>query len=293
MIRPEDFWIIEDAYLPQYEKYVEHGRQEAAQSKVAIVCIARNAMPYALNTLALVDELASKFSDASMYVFENDSEDETAKALDTFAMSRPWVTVEHDTLHRPDVRGFEPERTIALAEYRNRCRLWVENHASDAKYTVVLDLDPNGGFSVDGVLNSIGWICDYSGSGIPVGGMASYSLFAKVEEDGSLGVAQYDAYAARLNWWEDRRKQVNATCTGYIWFHSLLPPVGSDPIKFNSAFGGLAVYQTEAFLAPGVHYAGGDCEHVALHKSMHQAGYGLWLNPGCRYAAIFPNVVQA
>jgi hypothetical protein len=103
-----------------------------------------------------------------------------------------------------------------------------------------------------------------------------------------LDFAHYDAYAARLNWWEDRRQK-----SGFMWFHMLLPPVGSPPIRMNSAFGGLAVYRTEAFTAPGVHYAGGDCEHVALHKSMRQAGYGLWLNPGCRYAAILPENIAS
>jgi hypothetical protein len=45
----------------------------------------------------------------------------------------------------------------------------------------------------------------------------------------------------------------------------------------NSAFGQLAVYREESFLR-GV-YRGGDCEHVAFHKSM---GGGLYLNPSMR-----------
>lgn len=289
MIRPEDFWKVEPNYQAGYEQKVADGAEAAMWSKVAIVAIARNAMPFLDGTLLLVNELAGRFKAAAMYVYENDSEDGTVEALDAFAAVRPWVTVEHATLQRPDLRGFEPERTVALAEYRNRCRLWVENNAADADYVVVLDMDPHGGFSVDGVLNSIGWIRELksrSSGDCGVGGMASYSLFVTVK-DGEPELAHYDAYAARLNWWEDRRNM-----TGHMWFHALLLPVGSPPIRMNSAFGGLAVYRTEAFLAPGVHYAGGDCEHVALHRSMAQAGYGLWLNPGCRYAAILPQQAQ-
>lgn len=289
-MRPEDFWSVEEDYQAAYGQKVAWGREEAARSKVAIVAIARNAMPHLENTLPLVDELAGEFRAAAMYVFENDSTDGTDAALDAFAASRPWVTVEHDTLHRPDYRGFEAERTVALAEYRNRCRLWVEHHAADADYVVVLDVDPHGGFSVDGVLNSVGWMRDLRSSVMrdcEVGAMASYSLLVSMRPDG-LEFMHYDAYAARLNWWEDRRQK-----SGFIWFHTLLPPVGSPPIRMNSAFGGLAVYRTEAFTAPGVHYAGGDCEHVALHKSMAAAGYGLWLNPGCRYAAILPENIAS
>lgn len=289
-MKPEDiwFWGVEPEYEAMYRRYCNYGREVAARSKVAIVSIARDAMPHLTNTLALIQETAGLFREAVFYVYENDSTDGTDKELDDFAAAHPFATVEHDTLHRPDVRGFQPERTIALAEYRNRCRLWVEHHAADAEYTVVLDLDPHGGFSPEGVLNSIGWIVDHeSRSCLPVevGGMASNSLFVKTTEDGNLSVASYDAWAARLNWWEDRRDKPG----NMAWFHALMPPIGSEPIPMNSAFGGLAVYRTKAFLAPGVHYAGGDCEHVSLHRTMRAAGYGLWLNPGARYAAILPS----
>ena len=290
MYRPENFWEISDTWKGSYIEKCSDGTEAASRSKVAIVAIARDAMPYLENTLKLVDELAAKFRSSVMYVYENDSTDGTDTVLDEFAGSRDWVTIEHATLQRPDLRGFEPERTVALAEYRNKCRIWVENNASDSDYVVVLDMDPHGGFSVDGVMNSIGWISEFRSQScrpVDIGGMASQSLLV-IEKDGQLEFAHYDAFAARLNWWNDMREEL-----GYIWFHALLMPTGSPPVQFNSAFGGLAVYRTEAFLAPGVHYAGGDCEHVSLHKTMRQAGYGLWLNPGCRYSAILPHVLEA
>lgn len=275
--RPEDFWSVD--YGESYPEHVEFGRVEARRQKLAIVSICRNAMPYLKNTLRLVDELAGLWRDCAYYVYENDSTDETAKELDDFAI-RQWVTIEHDTLGGEDSRGFEPERTIRLAKCRTRCQDWVRKHAADAGYVMVLDTDPHGGFSVDGVLNSLGWFCEMLGESFhrrEPGAMASHSLFAR-EEAGGYGVAAYDAWAARLNWWEDRRD--------HNWFHMLMPPVGSDPIPMNSAFGGLCLYRRDAYLA-GV-YEGGDCEHVAHHKAMQKAGYQLFLNPGSRYVAILP-----
>lgn len=283
-MRPEDFWLVEPEYQDRYDTFCRAGAETAKGSRVAFVAIARNAMPHLQNTLPLIEETAGRFRDQCLYVFENDSTDGTDKILDDFASVRQWVTVEHATLGREDVRGFEPERTIALAEYRNRCRLWVEKNAPHVDFVVVLDMDPHGGFSPDGVMNSVGWISEYMGrTQLPceVGGMGSCSLYVR-EENGNTGVAQYDAWAARLNWWEDRRNKPG----GMAWFHMLLPPVGSEPIPMNSCFGGLAVYRREAFMAGT--YAGGDCEHVAFHKSMRRAGYGMYLNPGCRYAAILP-----
>ena len=275
--RPEDFWDVD--YIDSYKEHVEFGRVEARRQNLAIVSICRNAMPYLTNTLRLVDELAGFWRDCSLYVYENDSTDETATVLDDFAI-RQWVTVEHDTLGGEDSRGFEPERTIRLAKCRTRCQEWVRKHAPDAGYVMVLDTDPHGGFSVNGVLNSLGWFCEMMGESFhrrEPGAMASHSLFVRKEEVG-YGVAAYDAWAARLNHWEDDRKMQ--------WFHLLVPPVGSPPIPMNSAFGGLCLYRREAYLA-GV-YEGGDCEHVALHRSMQRAGYQLFLNPGSRYVAILP-----
>ena len=276
--RPEDFWNID--YVDSYNEHVEFGRVEARRQKLAIVSICRNAMPHLRNTLALVDELAGLWRDCSLYVYENDSTDETAKVLDDFAI-RQWVTIEHDTLGGEDARGFEPERTVRLAKCRTRCQEWVRRSAADANYVMVLDTDPHGGFSVHGVLNSLGWFCEMLGESFhrrEPGAMASYSLFLREESPGRFGAAQYDAWAARLNHWEDDRHMT--------WFHTLVPPVGSEPIPMNSAFGGLCLYRREAYLA-GV-YEGGDCEHVLHHKAMQKAGYQLFLNPGSRYIAILP-----
>ena len=276
--RPEDFWDAD--YVTSYKEHVEYGRVEARRQKLAVVSICRNAMPYLTNTLRLVDELAGLWRDCSFYVYENDSTDETARVLDDFAI-RQWVTVEHDTLGGEDSRGFEPERTVRLAKCRTKCQEWVRRNAANAGYVMVLDTDPQGGFSVEGVLNSLGWFCEMLGESFhrrEPGAMASHSLFMRDEGKGQFGIAAYDSWAARLNWWEDRR--------AHVWFHSLMPPVGSDPIPMNSAFGGLCLYRREAYLA-GV-YEGGDCEHVFHHKAMQKAGYQLFLNPGSRYIAILP-----
>lgn len=290
MIRPENVWPVEESYLPLYSRYVDFGQRLAKQSKLNVVAIARNAMPYMETTLALLDELAANFAGTSVYVYENDSIDDTAATLDAFAAKRPSVVVEHGTTGEPDTRGFEPDRTVRLARCRNKCLDWVEANSSSAPYTLVLDLDPHGGFSPEGILNSLGWISEYVGtswSASGVGGMASYSLYCRKEGD-SIGVAHYDAWAMRLNFWEDRK----ASPGGMMWAHYMMPPVGSTPIPMNSAFGGACLYRTEALLSgryDGIGVNGQpDCEHVALHRSMRASGYQMYLNPGSRYVAILP-----
>lgn len=273
--RPEDVWATDQEYAADYARMVEQGRAVAADLKVSIVAIARNAMPHLANTLELIEELRAGWRASSVYVYENDSVDGTGVVLDGYAQARDGVVIEHDSLGGEDARGFEPERTIRLAHCRNRC---LDRGVSrDSSVTVVLDVDPHYGFSVDGVFNSLAWLAQKRSepSLRKAGGMASYSLFRKPD-----GIAHYDAWAARPNWWRDRRNEI-----GFTWFSAFLPPSGSPPCPMNSAFGGLGVYWTEAILSS--RYEGGDCEHVALHRGMAQAGWQMYLNPGCRYVAIW------
>lgn len=283
--RPEAVWPVHKLYEESYEHHVAVGREEARRLRLAVVSICRSAMPYLRNTLPLVEELGGMWRDCQYFVYENDSSDDTAAFLDEYARLRPWMTVQHDTLGREDFRGHQPERTVRLAEYRSRCQAWVAERAKAFDYVAVLDTDPHGGFSTEGVLNSLGWFCEYLSMSTCLrapGAMASHSLYAVRADDGDgkkrVGVAAYDAWAARLNWWEDLRM--------HDWFHALLLPVGSPPVPMNSAFGGLCLYRADAYLA--LKYEGGDCEHVHAHRAMQRAGYQLWLNPGSRYIAVVP-----
>jgi hypothetical protein len=269
-----EFWpqlLRDDEFADSYDRHVAIGREAAGD--LVIVSICRNAMPHLSNTVSLVDRLAGVFRSCRYFVFENDSADGTDSFLDFAAGDRPWMTVEHATLAREDIRGFQPERTIRLAEYRNRCVRWVKENAPAADHVVVLDTDAHGGFSVDGVLNSLGWLCDLTsnvGRTLHPGAMASHSLMFRGEN-----LYAYDAWACRPNFWSDRRL--------HQWFHWFTPPIGSPPIPMNSAFGGLCLYKREAF--DHLEYEGGDCEHVAAHRAMQRAGYQLYLNPGSRYVA--------
>lgn len=285
-MRPEEVWCVDEAHRDDYRRTVAVGREVAGQLSAAIVAIARNAMPLLDNTLPLIHEVREGFRQSGVYVFENDSTDGTAERLDREAAARPGFVVEHETLGGLDSRGFEPERTERLAYCRNKCHNWVRKHAHTSAWTIVVDVDPEHGFSPDGVFHSIGKMAVASlgcGNSTP-GAMASYSLFKVFDDTGKPRVAHYDSWAARpLCWWDDRREEV-----GFGWFSMFLPPVGAPVMPMNSAFGGLCVYKTEAYLAAGERpYEGGDCEHVFLHKKMRQAGYQLYLNPGSRYIAIW------
>lgn len=290
LIRPEDWWLVDPAWQETYDRTVSVGRRTTAELDACVVMLCRNSMPYLANTVALLSEVSRGFRSCHHYWLENDSTDETDLDMETLRGlvedQGATVETEHLTLGGLDSRGFEQGRTERLALLRNKCLEWVREKHPKSAWTIVIDSDPQGGFSVDGVFNSIGWLGDYAAryDARRPAGMASYGVLRAERTHGAghgIGphkLYQYDGWAARLNDWRDRREEV-----GFSWFFTHLPPVGSPPIPYLSAFGGLAVYRTEAFLAGG--YVGDDCEHVGHHRAMREAGFGMYINPGCRYVA--------
>jgi len=259
-------------FAEDYAAKVELGRTFAAEARVALVAICRNAMPWLPRTLDLVERTGSAFKSWSAFVFENDSEDGTKDVLKAWA-DGDRRKVSLNIHHRPHLsHTIAQERTVALAEYREQCQHWVRSR-EPVDYVIVLDTDPWGGFSIDGVMNSIAWMSlDHSWYGL-----ASYSWCEMNTAIGPIA-AHYDAFAARLNHWGRRDQQ---------WFHHWHPAVGSPPVEFNSAFGQLCVYRADQYLSGK--YGGSDCEHVVLHRSIAEQArlwsdehYRLGLNPSSR-----------
>ena len=245
-----------------YRHAVQEGRDIAARSTVALVSICRNAMPWLPQTLSLVEQTGGMFRSWSAFVFENDSSDDTKEVLKAWS-DHDRRKVSLNINHRPHLsHTIATERTVALAEYRTQCQHWV-SHIEPVDYVIVYDTDPWGGWSVDGVANSLYWLDRIPGASA----MASYS-WAEVMAGEQRIAINYDAFAARLNHWNRRDQQ---------WFHAWHPPVGSVPVRFNSAFGQLAVYRSENYLR--ARYSGEDCEHVTGHRTM---GGAVYLNPSSR-----------
>jgi hypothetical protein len=249
--RPDVLLPPDPEFAEEYADMVRLGREAASQASVAMLAICRNAMPFLPQTLRLVEETGAMFREWSCFIYENDSADATKDVLSAWQDGQQ----RHASINingRPHLNAtIESVRTHALAEYRTACQQFVRN-SEHPDYVIVFDTDAWGGWSVDGVANSVAWMTlDHSWYGL-----ASYS-WAEIKQLKSTGPIHYDAFAARLNHWQRRDQS---------WFHLWHPAVGSPPVEFNSAFGQLAVYDGRRFLQ-GV-YDGADCEHVLFHKSI-------------------------
>lgn len=253
-------------FVDGYHARIAAGRLFAARSAVAMVAICRNAMPWLDRTLQLVEQTGRMFGRWEAFIYENDSTDGTKEALAEWADGKTRQA-SLNVNGRPHLNHtIEEERTWALAEYRTACQAWVRA-GRHFDWVIVFDTDPWGGWSVDGVANSIGWLADPASPHYGGAAMASYSWAEARQPSGPMAI-HYDAFAARMNHWQRRDQN---------WFHLWHPPVGSTPVPFRSAFGQLAVYKARDYLAGT--YTGEDCEHVTFHRSI---GRPMWLNPSSR-----------
>lgn len=274
---PIELWMPHPAFAESFDERYAEGLERLRHADIAVVGLARNCAPMLANNLVRAQELASWCQSWQLHVEANDCTDNTEAVLAAFCKSHNEASYTYQTLDRPHVAGeFAGRRTIALAEYRAACQQWLRTHAAASDYVIAIDFDLWGGFSLHGIINAVGWLVELPSAC----GMASVSLFQHDWGDGPQwchydlwalrGVGQRDCY------WDQYRGGSGAYA--YHW----LPPVGSPPALVSSAFGGLAIYRTDAYLA-GTYDGTKDCEHVPYHQSMACAtGQSLYVCPAMR-----------
>jgi len=259
----------------EYAARVIAGGERLSRSSIAVVGLARNCATTLAHNLARLLDLARCCRAWRLHVETNDNTDQTDQVLADFCREYRQATFTSQRLDRQQFSAeFAGRRTVALAEYRAACQRWVRENAADADYVIVIDWDAWGGWWHDGVLNGVGWLVELPGAY----GMASVSLFQMLTPKPQW--CHYDLWALRglgqpRCFWDTYQNGYGAW--GFQW----LPPVGSPPVLVSSAFGGMAIYRTDAYLAGT--YTGDDCEHVPFHRSIAEAtGQNLYVCPGMR-----------
>ena len=256
------------------------GMKYAAEASVVFVGLARNCEQHLTANLTRLQILAESFGEWRLHIETNDNEDGTAQVLADFCGAYRQATFASHRLGRGQYGNeFAGRRTVAMAEYRTACQRWVADNARNAEYVVIVDWDAWGGWSHDGLMAGLGWL-----NATPDAyGMASVSVMqhpAAVSNGQETKIVEmwmhYDAWALRLNSTYD-----DYSAGQGAWKQQWIPPVGSPPIPVVSAFGGMAIYDTYAYLKGT--YDGSDCEHVPFHASIaERTGQQLYLCPSMR-----------
>jgi hypothetical protein len=278
---PDRLHLPLDIFAESFHRRVADGAKVLEDSSVCVIGLARNCEGHLRKNLARVEEIGRLCREWWLHVETNDNTDGTDQVLADFTAGHRQATFRGQRLGRKQYSAeFAGPRTQAFAEYRTACQRWVRESAAGADIVVVVDFDAWGGWSHAGFLHGLGTL--YSTP--DAFGVAGVSMMQHpamvVAGDGvpavSLSWLHYDAWALRLNsYWDDY------TAGEGSWKHSWLPPVGSPPIPVCSAFGGMAAYRTQDYLAGT--YSGEDCEHVLFHRTIAaRTGRRLYLDPAMR-----------
>ena len=274
---PAKLWLPHQPFAESYNARADEGVQRLSHASVAIVGLARNCAGPLARNLEAAAHLGSMCKKWSLHIESNDCEDKTLDVLADFSREHRQATFHYQVLGRHHYGSeFSGRRTIALAEYRTACQRWVRACAEDSDYVIVVDFDAWGGWNERGLLNGIGWLVELPGAF----GMASVSMF---QHDFGAGIDWYHYDLWALRGVGQPRCYFDTYRNGYGgWGYSWLPPVGSNPAIVASAFGGLCIYRTEAYLR-GTYAGEEDVEHVPFHQSIAKATYqNIYLNPSQR-----------
>lgn len=243
----------------EYKQRVIHGHTIASKSNVLICGIARNVAKNLHYTIARIERLRSYFNNSHVYIYENDSEDNTLDIL-----NKTSYTIEserHDISIFDDPKGLM--RKIWMAFARNKYIEYASKFCLSNRihYVIILDTDLSGGWSYHGILNSLSYD-DWDVVG-------SNSILYQIENDRYMRLF-YDSWAFREY---GNFEEINDSRANLFRFER-----GDSLIQVYSCFGGLAIYKPH-FLYSGASYNSEDCDHVTLHSQLINLGYKIYLNP--------------
>lgn len=271
----EDFWPFEnlnicEEKLNSYYENVDLGKKICEKSKVAVISLARNCDKKLQDSIDRIINLKS--FNFKFFIYENNSVDRTKEIL-IFNKNNLGFDISLNEDKSTHLTDRSRQRTKNLAKYRNICLEWARSNCSDFDYALVLDLDADLGFSINGIYNSISWLNKIKDSA----GMGSYSLILENKK-----IKHYDIFALRLKSWLASSEKPSSY---EDMLSSYNPEIGSEPSSFYSCFGGLAVYKMKVFLQ-GCYDGSIGCEHVLFHKSLRDKGYNMYLNPSSRFFVV-------
>lgn len=265
-------------HIDLYHSKIISGKKYLKDQTITIACLVRDVGLVIDSNISKIINFAKTCSAKyNIILFENDSKDDTKTKLAEIKQKYSNIDYISRNYNRQKFGPVKAKvRTIALAEYRNEVKKFIQQNYQDTDYVIVLDFDFID-FSENGILNSFGWFSEYAN----YSAIAGNSFQVRRVFGDNIDVWNYDSWAYRGSWWEDLNLYETYEPRHYdpsLWFGLWIPPIGSQPFKVNSAFGGCCIYKSEYYYSGT--YDGSDCEHVTFHKDLYNnKNFELYLNP--------------
>lgn len=284
---PEDFFPATNNYY-KYINSVELGKKISKEKNILFCGVVRNAEKYIERNILRILRTASEFKNYHIFIYENDSKDQTKQILAKLSNSNNNITTQcednipNDYLHT-FLTGEDSNhslRTNMIARCRNKYLNFLHNN-NKYDYVCVIDLDIRGGWSYDGFYDSIALI----ESKEDIACVSAYGILAEhdnqfpIEQIDKANYLMYDSFAFRPY---NYNQEPNITLQRSA--NSLKVNRGDQPLIVYSNFNGVAIYRSNYLINKNysirIHQNNFvDCDHVVLHEQIRNEKGKILLNP--------------
>lgn len=247
---------------------IRDGYEEMNRSSIFIYGLARDISRELTALLPKIETLCSKFRYSSIFIYENDSQDETPAILCNWAKEQPLRRlVLSEKLNTERMTDTSTKRIELMSEYRNRCLDKLDSIGRDYDYIMPIDLDLSG-FSIDGIASSFGsFFANKNIGGIGSNGRINITAFSRHYD------IYYDAFAHKCN--RTLGRGFSTIQSAYRKFN-----IGDDLIEVDSCFNGLMIYRSDAIRNLRYRAIPKYAEHVPFNNDIKYInGYEIYLNP--------------
>lgn len=281
MLFPEDYFPIENSKIEKdfYHK-VKDGLTRSQKLNVLFCATCKDVEKTIKKMVSIVSDTGKIFNNYDIFLYENNSSDntvETIRSLENKKIILQSETISNGSYERSSISLFDRCRLIANA--RNKYVEFINNNKGKYDYIFIFDADIEGGWSNEGIMNSIFYIDKY----IDIGCISSYCVLASVdggdlENFDSKKWLMYDSFAFRFYGTWDFPSNISI-------HNHIKVRRGTSPVLVNSNFNGLAIYKPECFLnnkydaVTHGEDSKTDCDHVCFHKTMYRNGFKVFINP--------------
>lgn len=277
---PDEYFPIADNLIKDFAYKLDIGREKAKKLNILFCAACKNVENTIKKIITIVDDTASYFNSYNIFLYENNSSDNTIEHIKSLnhknlILKTEWL--ENSSYCRSNISQFE--RCNYIANARNKYVNFINENHHKYDYVFVFDADIEGGWSNNGILNSIYYLEENKDFGC----MTSYCVLASarggnLEDFPSDQWLMFDSFAFRFygNW--------NFPNDLYMYNYIKIER-GQLPMLVNSNFNGLAIYKPQCFIDNKYFVSNHgsdfmtDSEHIGFHKKIYEKGLKILLNP--------------
>ncbi len=269
--------------MSYFNELYQKGKDRTHSKSLLIFGMVRDCGQNLKRNIPAIESIGAYFKDYKVVVLENNSKDNTKEILQGWSAKNNKVHIflydfdESKYKAIPADEGyfkyFQLNKLQKYYDYRNVLLEKVESIGYDSDYSMLIDMDV-AGIDVKGAITSFG--SDISWDAVTANGYSlSPGLRRRYHDTFALCEHGMEGWKQTIQMVEDYKEIFNFLRKGQPF------------IRVFSAFGGIAIYRTEAIKGlryePVINNYGQiqvRCEHFALYKAMAEKGYDkVFINP--------------